>query len=822
MSLSVEQMHHEKSLLLFRVEPYRICVPSVDVEAIITVPTFRSIPHAPFAMRGVFSYRGQIASLISLRRKFGLQDYKDANTGQLILARISCGLTGFWVDEVLDIVASTGEDVIALTVLSRLTVFDHFLILDDQIAQHTTFEQIYQARDAIPRKRSPEPSVLDQEVEDGQGEEADDRPSAGTAEVIQLDTAERARGGADPAVCGAADENARQPDANEKGLEAPPGRKFDSAAGVVDLRSHRTKNQDASSTFRLKSRSAPTVIKRSKQSSYQSGRRQTAVAAVNLSGRYSRGKAAYQPAADSDFQPGVADRNTRQKRFSIFTAGILLLAGLILLTYWLWPQDKRFLPVSHVLETEKIAVSADPMPVASSKDSVRELRLKIERQKNAARPIPTWDNSAVAEKVTGSVTSTGETHGDSAGEPRSEVEEEQNTARPTPTWNDNADAGKVTGSVTTTGEISRDSAREPLAETEEEQNAARLTPTWDDNANAEKGTGSVTATGEIPGDSARELRSENEEEQNTTRPTPTWDENVVAEKVTGPVISSGGIPGDSVRELRSEIEEEQNTVRPNPTWDDSADAEKVTGPATSTGEITGDSARELPSENEEGQNAAGSTPVMDHSAVAEEVTGSIATTGGLPGDSDRELPSELVEEQNAAQSNPAWDNRPVAEKASDSVTTGEKVEEKIGTNAGGEPKTEPAFTSHGAQTASMKAPITDESADQLLKIETDDFTLTIERGQSGKTHQPLQTASAPAERTGETEPLPTGPAPVVTTEHTHIVVKGDTLWDIAAKYLRNPFRYPELAKLSRIKDSHWIYPGDLIRIIKKKVPEARN
>lgn len=47
---------------------------------------------------------------------------------------------------------------------------------------------------------------------------------------------------------------------------------------------------------------------------------------------------------------------------------------------------------------------------------------------------------------------------------------------------------------------------------------------------------------------------------------------------------------------------------------------------------------------------------------------------------------------------------------------------------------------------------------------------------------------------------------------THVVVKGDTLWDLAKKYVDDPFRYPELAALSNIKDPHWIYPGDIIRI----------
>lgn len=47
---------------------------------------------------------------------------------------------------------------------------------------------------------------------------------------------------------------------------------------------------------------------------------------------------------------------------------------------------------------------------------------------------------------------------------------------------------------------------------------------------------------------------------------------------------------------------------------------------------------------------------------------------------------------------------------------------------------------------------------------------------------------------------------------THVVVKGDTLWDIAETYVKDPFRYPELAELSRIKNPDLIYPYDLVRI----------
>jgi hypothetical protein len=43
----------------------------------------------------------------------------------------------------------------------------------------------------------------------------------------------------------------------------------------------------------------------------------------------------------------------------------------------------------------------------------------------------------------------------------------------------------------------------------------------------------------------------------------------------------------------------------------------------------------------------------------------------------------------------------------------------------------------------------------------------------------------------------------------HIVEKGDTLWDLAAKNLGNPYLWPQIwERNSWILDAHWIYPGD--------------
>jgi len=90
-----------------------------------------------------------------------------------------------------------------------------------------------------------------------------------------------------------------------------------------------------------------------------------------------------------------------------------------------------------------------------------------------------------------------------------------------------------------------------------------------------------------------------------------------------------------------------------------------------------------------------------------------------------------------------------------------------------------------------------------VRIETEEFTIIVERSQKNESASNSTDMSTIVSGMREDNII------------VHVVVKGDTLWHIARRYIGDPFRYPELARLSQIKDPDWIYPGNIVRIIKK-------
>lgn len=87
------------------------------------------------------------------------------------------------------------------------------------------------------------------------------------------------------------------------------------------------------------------------------------------------------------------------------------------------------------------------------------------------------------------------------------------------------------------------------------------------------------------------------------------------------------------------------------------------------------------------------------------------------------------------------------------------------------------------------------------------LSLTSVRAEDAASPAPAEGGTAAVAPAGAGEPLLQNPVP-----DRYVVRPGDTLWDISARFLRNPWRWPEVWGMNKdaIDNPHLIYPGDIV------------
>lgn len=117
MGTTAETPHNDQAtkermqLVSFILDREEYGVEVLKVREIIRMPTITRVPNTPHYVEGVINLRGKVIPIISLRKRFCLDDAENDNRTRIMVMDMTNELTGFIVDSVAEVIRITSDEI---------------------------------------------------------------------------------------------------------------------------------------------------------------------------------------------------------------------------------------------------------------------------------------------------------------------------------------------------------------------------------------------------------------------------------------------------------------------------------------------------------------------------------------------------------------------------------------------------------------------------------------------------------------------------------------------------------------------------------------
>ncbi|NLM26022.1 MAG: chemotaxis protein CheW [Firmicutes bacterium] len=98
-----QRVDKERQLVVFSLYQEEFGCEITQVREIIKLPSITKLPHVSDYIKGVTNIRGEIIPVISLRKRFGLEEEEETQNTRVIIVEINGSQVGFVVDSVAEV-----------------------------------------------------------------------------------------------------------------------------------------------------------------------------------------------------------------------------------------------------------------------------------------------------------------------------------------------------------------------------------------------------------------------------------------------------------------------------------------------------------------------------------------------------------------------------------------------------------------------------------------------------------------------------------------------------------------------------------------------